>query len=195
MHRFVWDLAWGGGESADEDSGYGAPRGPRAVPGSYEIRLTVDGKTLTQTLVVAMDPRSHATVQELEEQLKLSQKIFIEALHSRKIMAEANAVQKQLADLRPKLEGLAELQDSVTGAKAKIKEILMGNEKDSPPMGLEAANTRLASALRVVESSDRAIPAQAVEVYQGGSAAMKAAADQRSAFKATHLPQLNQQLK
>ena len=48
-HRFLWDLRWGssGASDAEEDSGFGAPRGPRVVPGTYQLKLTVDGNTLT----------------------------------------------------------------------------------------------------------------------------------------------------
>ena len=60
MHRFVWNLTWAssGGPSADEDSEYRNPSGPKAIPGIYQVRLTVDGKTQDQTLKIVMDPRS-----------------------------------------------------------------------------------------------------------------------------------------
>lgn len=195
MHRFVWNLSWRGEDSIDEDLDYGALPGPRAVPGKYEIRLTVDGKSLTQPLEVAMDPRSSATSQELEEQLKLGQRIFVEALASLKTVAAVNAVQATLTDLGPKLAGHADLEAGVTQAKAKIKEILSGNAKDSHAMGLEAASAGLTSVLRVVESSDRTIPAQAVEAFHDASAAMKTAADEWAASKTSQLSPLNEQLK
>jgi hypothetical protein len=157
--------------------------------------LTVDGKSLTQPLEVAMDPRSSATSQELEEQLKLGQRIFVEALASLKTVAAVNAVQATLTDLGPKLAGHADLEAGVTQAKAKIKEILSGNAKDSHAMGLEAASAGLTSVLRVVESSDRTIPAQAVEAFHDASAAMKTAADQWAASKTSQLSPLNEQLK
>src|SRR5208282_2835325 len=52
LHRFVWNLAWAssGGPTSDEDADYHVPRGPKAVPGSYQVRLTVDGKAQSQTL-------------------------------------------------------------------------------------------------------------------------------------------------
>ena len=195
MHRFVWDLRWGGGISIDDETDYGAPPGPRALPGNYQIRLTVDGKTLTQPLNVAMDPRASATPKELEDQLTLGHRIFVQALECRKIVAEANAVTKQLTALQSKLEGHADLQAAVQNAKTTLKEILSGNEKDPHAMGLDAANSALVSALRAVESSDRAIPAQVVEVFDEASTAMKAAADHWAAFKSTPLRELNEQLK
>src|SRR4029077_21200037 len=52
MHRFVWNLTWGssGGPSADEDAEMRNPSGPKAVPGIYHVRLTVDGKMQDQSL-------------------------------------------------------------------------------------------------------------------------------------------------
>jgi hypothetical protein len=34
-----------------------APHGPLALPGTYTVKLLVDGATYTQTLVVHNDPR------------------------------------------------------------------------------------------------------------------------------------------
>ena len=82
MHRFVWNLTWGssGGPTADEDAEYHNPSGPKAVPGIYQVRLTVDGKTQSQSLKVVMDPRSPATPEILAQQLQLGQQIFAKPL-------------------------------------------------------------------------------------------------------------------
>jgi photosystem II stability/assembly factor-like uncharacterized protein len=59
MHRWVWDLrgppaAGGRGRGAGGGRGRGAGL---AAPGSYTVRLTVDGKTYSQPLTVKADPR------------------------------------------------------------------------------------------------------------------------------------------
>ena len=194
IHRFVWNLAWRGGTDADtgEDE-YGAPRPPRAVPGTYEVRLTVDGKTLMQPLKVTLDPRSAATLQELEQQLKLGQQIFAETVHSRRVLAEVDSVQKQLSDLQPKLAEHAELKAAAADAATALQNILTYGDAPSA-MGLQTANSGLASALRVVESGDRAVPTQALELYREAGAAVKLKIGEWDQFKTTRLPQLNQQL-
>jgi photosystem II stability/assembly factor-like uncharacterized protein len=193
MHRFVWNLAWGS-ELADSggEEEYSALRGPRAEPGDYEIRLTVDGKTSTQPLHVTMDPRSTATVQDLEQQVKLGRQIFAEALESRKALSAIHSVQKQLSDLQAKLQQHADLKATADLVATELQAILTGAR--SGEMGLEKASGGLAAALRVVESSDRPVPAQAIEVDHESSAAMKVALAKWSDFKAKRLPQLNQQL-
>jgi hypothetical protein len=51
------------------------PAGPQALPGSYQVRLTVDGKTYTQPLKLTMDPRVKTTPQDLERQFALELKL------------------------------------------------------------------------------------------------------------------------
>ena len=62
MHRWVWDLRGtptGGGSGRGAGGGGGGfGRGGASVPhGTYTVRLTVDGKALTQPLIVRADPR------------------------------------------------------------------------------------------------------------------------------------------
>jgi hypothetical protein len=190
MHRFVWNLAWGTEvpDSGDEEE-FAAPRGPRAAPGDYEVRLTIDGKTFTQPLHITMDPRSTATPEDLAQQVKLGREIFTEAFDARKALLAIRKIQKQLSDLQPKLQQNADLKASVDVTSDELKTIISGTS--SHDMGLDKATTGLSAALRVVESSDRAVPAQAIDVYRESSAATKIALAKWNDFKSKRLPQLN----
>src|SRR5262249_22689475 len=69
MHRWVWDLRGtpppaasgrggrGAGGGGGGGGGGGRGRGGQALHGAFPVRLTVDGKTFTQPLVVRADPR------------------------------------------------------------------------------------------------------------------------------------------
>jgi hypothetical protein len=199
MHRFVWNLAWGssGGPSADEDAEMRNPRGPKAVPGIYRVRLTVDGKTQNQPLKVIMDPRSPATSEVLAQQLKLGRQIFGETVEARRALAEIASVQKQLAEVQQK-PGVpsSELRSALAEVESAIGKILTNKEdaaKRAP--GLQDAYADLASALRVVESGDRAVPSQAIGVYEESSQQVKARIVEWAQFKQARLAQLNQQLR
>ncbi len=102
-HRFVWDLRWNAsGDAIDDDENEAAPpKGPRVVPGTYTVRLTVDGQPLSQTLVVVMDPRSGATSEVLTEQERLGREIYAVTMQSRKAVSEAGSVKKQLEAVKP----------------------------------------------------------------------------------------------
>ena len=71
VHRAVWDLAWQGaatikGGKIDTGDPF---EGPRAVPGPYTVRLTVDGKTKNSPLRIVADPRGGVSPSELDAQL------------------------------------------------------------------------------------------------------------------------------
>lgn len=51
------------------------PRGPQALPGSYQVRLTADGKSYTQAFKLVMDPRVPASAQDLEKQFTLESRL------------------------------------------------------------------------------------------------------------------------
>ncbi len=200
MHRFVWNLAWGGegGPSVDEEAEYRNPSGPKAVPGVYQVRLTVDGRTQSQPLEVIMDPRSEATRDSLAQQLQLGEKIFAEVQEARRVLAEISLVQKQLADMQQKLgEQNPTVKAALAEAQAEIGRIVSNKEaaQNGQAGGLQEAFTGLTSALRAVESGDRGLPAQAIAVYDESSARIKARVAEWTAFKQTKLPVLNQELK
>jgi hypothetical protein len=197
-HRFVWDLTWGssGGPIADEEAEFRNPSGPKAIPGTYQIRLTVDGQAQTQSLQIAMDPRSSATPEVLQQQLQLANQIFAETMDAHRALAEINSVQKQIAGAQQKLgEANPELKSALAEAQSEIAKILTRNNDPERTPGLQDAYKDLASALRVVERGERAVPSQAVAVYKQSSEQVKAGIGEWGTFKQTRLPQLNQRLR
>jgi len=200
MHRFVWNLAWGNPEGNAAvplgDDEYRTLRSPRAMPGSYQVRLTIDGKTFSQPLKIVMDPRSSATGRDLEQQLHLGLEVFAETVRSLKVSSEVKAVQKQLTDLEPKLEGHGDLKAAVSQLENEIQKILVGSSDATPKTeGLEDASSGLTSALAVVESSDRPVPSQAIAVYHQSEEALKLRVADWNHVKTNWLPQLNQHLR
>ncbi|HEV7220818.1 MAG: hypothetical protein ACHP8A_00135 [Terriglobales bacterium] len=200
MHRFVWDLKWksSGGPVADEDAWFNNPSGPKVAPGTYQVRLTVDGQVKNQALQVTMDPRSSATGEDLAQQQELGRKIFAETIEPREALAEIDSVKKQLAEIEAKLgPENQQIKSEVAGAQSAMDGLL--TNKDAPleeqNLGLQIAYRRLASALLVVEASDRAIPPQAIALYKEASPQVKAGIAEWKKFKQTRLALLNQQLR
>ena len=84
MHRFVWDLHYPPLPRSAPSYPIAAvpfdtppsPTSPWVLPGTYTVRLTVDGKTSTQPLTVAMDPRVKTPRAGLEEQFRLSMQVY-----------------------------------------------------------------------------------------------------------------------
>jgi photosystem II stability/assembly factor-like uncharacterized protein len=199
MHRFVWNLTWrsSGGPSADEESEYRNPSGPKAVPGTYQVRLTVNGETQNQPLQLIMDPRSPATSETLQKQLELAQQIYAETREARRVLAEIGSVQKKLANGQQQLgEQNPGLKSALVEAQGEIEKILAtGPNAAGQAAGLQDAYTGAASALRAVESGDRAVPSQAIALYHESHEQIKARIAEWTSFKQSKLPQLNQKLR
>jgi hypothetical protein len=84
MHRFIWDIRYSAPPVAQPEysmstvAGLDVPRqpaGPQALPGRYQVRLSVDGKTYTQPFKLIMDPRVKTSAQDLEKQFALEFKL------------------------------------------------------------------------------------------------------------------------
>jgi len=198
MHRFVWNLRWrsSGAPEDDEESGSTIPPGPEVIPGTYQVKLTVDGKAYTQPLQVIMDPRSPATAQVLAEQLQLGKRIFDEVLKAHVVLAQIASVQKQLATLQPKVDQKSSLKKELAEARENAEQILKHKETPtSEGTGLDDAYLGLTSALRVVESGDRLAPSQALELYKESKQQTAAGVREWDEFKQGKLAALNQQLK
>ena len=192
-HRFIWNLAWGtsGTEESDEpdDGEGGIPRGPKVAPGTYSLQMNVDGTALpAEGLTVTMDPRVKATTLELQQNFGTTYKIFSASLEARRALAEIGSVKEQLAK-----ESLSNLQIDHQ-RKALLASINVITAGTGATLGLDQANSEITSALNVTESSDRAIPSQAMQVYAEGSTASALRIREWAALKQGALVQFNQQL-
>ena len=90
MHRYVWDL------TLDGEGGRG--RGPTAVPGHYQARLTVGDWSRTQPLEVVLDPRLVAdgvTPAALAQQLELTLQVRDAMAEATQALTAVRAAQKQ----------------------------------------------------------------------------------------------------
>jgi hypothetical protein len=100
-------------------------------------------------------------------------------------------MQQKLGEQNPTVKG------ALAEAQAEVGRILTNKETAHNELGggLQEAFTGLTSALRAVESGDRAVPSQVIAVYNESSARIKVRMAEWTAFKQTKLPLLNQKLK
>jgi len=83
MHRFVWDLRLPPPPAREHEYPISAiagdtprePLGPLVPPGTYTVKLTVDGTAFTRTLTVKMDPRVAMSPADLAAQFALLKRV------------------------------------------------------------------------------------------------------------------------
>jgi hypothetical protein len=143
MHRFTWDVHYqplpGGGGGRGGGGGLPiaavpfdtvpAPTTPWAPPGDYTVKLTVNGKTLSQPLTVKPDPRVKTPALVMQQIYTLSTAAYREAASAQAAAAQAQDLHARLTevqsgvaakggDLAAALTALIKKVDEVAGAAA-----------------------------------------------------------------------------
>ncbi|MFL6540068.1 MAG: hypothetical protein ACJ8HU_04850, partial [Chthoniobacterales bacterium] len=136
MNRFAWDLRY---EDPVQTPGafYGGegPRGPKVLPGDYQLKLTVAGKTQTAPLHIVMDPRVQATPDALQAQFDLGMQTRerISALHTaineiRDIKSQIHELHKKFGDnaqVKPALEKADDLDKQMSAVEGQLIQVNM----------------------------------------------------------------------
>jgi len=180
MHRFVWDLHAAPPAALQHEYPISAirgdtprePRGPWVLPGSYTVRLSVDGVTLTQRLAVRMDPRVRPGPGALEQQFALAERLVRAMDRDAAALERVHALQARLKSVRERAAaGRAGGLDSLDARAAALASGAGrpvprpgGGERDAD--NLTRLNADLVAAYSVVEGAD-AVPTAAVRAVVG----------------------------
>ncbi len=130
MHRWVWDLHYTAPDSMRHDYPIAAiahdtpryPLGPNAVPGTYTVRLSVDGETSTAPLTVKMDPRVKTPSAGLQKKFETEAHLASIMSDSTQALHQGGSIRSQLAKLTA--QGNAQVKASAAEFEKKINALL-----------------------------------------------------------------------
>ena len=205
-HRFIWDLRYpvpdtlyhGYSMAAVAGDTPREPRGPLVVPGSYELRLIVDGKTYRQPLEVKEDPRVSTSAADLQRQLQLELRLTDALSKDMAAYKSISAVRKQLDTMQKQAAqkpGSAGLAASVAGLDAKLAALAGTSPIPGAATTLASMNGSLASLLNTVESADAAPTAQASAFFQQTEPSLQQLLDSWKKIQQQDVPELNHLLR
>ena len=205
LNRFVWDMRY---TEATRFPGMilwaGETRGPRVVPGNYQVKLTVDGKTLTETFTVKPDPRLSTTPADYAKQLDLALKIRDKLTETHNAIIKIRDVRKQIDDLLKRMKeqpNLKVINDAATGLNKNltaIEEALYQtkNQSSQDPLNFPIRlNNKLAALGGVVARAEYAPTEQSFAVYQELSNQIDAQLQKLSQVLKTEVPAFNELVK
>jgi photosystem II stability/assembly factor-like uncharacterized protein len=135
MHRWVWDLRYSTPTATNYEYPISAvphdtprtPQGPLALPGTYEVRLTVNGKVMTASLTVKMDPRVKATMTDLEALSHLEQKLGGQLNSTAEAALEAHSAREQMEKLEK--DATPAMKESLEQRDKELTALLNGGDK------------------------------------------------------------------
>ncbi len=171
LNQFTWDLRHPGATVFKGIIMWSArpQMGPMAVPGTYQVRITASGQTITQPLEVKMDPRVQGvTNADLEAQFKLASMI-------RDQTTKANIAVVRIREIREKIKtaGQTSKQKKALAQMAAIEEQLyqVKNQSSQDPLNFPIRlNNKMASLQRIVEGGEAKPTDDSYKVFEELSA-------------------------
>lgn len=169
-HRFFWDLHYTPAPGVAVEYPIAAtphdtppsPSSPWVMPGTYTVRLTIDGSASTVPLTVNLDPRVHTAATGLARQFALSKQVYDE-------LAATNGALATLTGLLPKKVPAAGKGSSttLTSEFERNAAALAGEETDTPsgnaqPATLRSLARNLGKLLDLLQEADVAPTSQLV---------------------------------
>ncbi len=191
-NRYVWDLHYAPPPS--ERSGYnmaaivdqgteGEPQGPLVLPGTYDVKLIVDGQTFSRSLEVKMDPRVHISQNALEDQLSLALEVWNATAEQHTIKSEVQSAVHQGETVQREAKGNPSLEKEIQSLQDKLTVVLrsLGGEFS----GLEST----------IMSADREPTQQMWDAYKHFGEELGKARSEWQHLKSSDLDAVNRHLK
>jgi len=202
LQRFVWNLRlegatvipgavhWGGNPNT----------GPMAMPGIYQVKFTVGGKSQAVPLEIKMDPRVTTSQADLQKQFDLLEQIRLKVTEVHDTVIQIRDLRTQLAALKKRLAGskaaaaVTSAADAIEKKMAPIEEQLIQVKARSTQDLLNfpvMLNDKLLGLASDVDTADRAPTEQAYAVFKMLSGEADAQLAKWKTIVAKDLPALN----
>ena len=211
MHRFVWDMHYAPPESLTHEYPISAivhntpryPLGAWALPGTYSVQLTVNGKKLPLVmLLVKMDPRITASPEALRKQFEMETGAVEGMNESFESLALVQSVRAQLKELTAKAGNnpialaIAALDKQVAELEGAAQSSFFGVAPGAKqPENFSTLNQHFGSILAVADSADAAPTTQATAVFKELEDALNQLNARWTKIRQQDIPSLNSELK
>jgi photosystem II stability/assembly factor-like uncharacterized protein len=201
LHMQEWDMHYASATTFPGMILWGATTsGPMALPGNYTARLTVDGKTLTQPVVLKLNPlEENVTLAGLREQFELGMRIRDKVSEANEAVIRIRDMKKQTADRLTKSSdpALTALADTFTRHLSDVEEAIyqVRNRSGQDPLNFPIKiNNRLATLLRTVTRGDGEPIGAAEPIFNDLSAELEVETNRLAKVIAQELVRLNAML-
>lgn len=177
MNRFVWNMRYPDAKKVPNAVMWGGTHiGPKAVPGQYKVKMTVDGKSQTQTFNILKDPRVSTTQSDFQDQFDLlmdirnrTTEINEKILTIRSIKDQINTLTSLMKESGFKNENLTkagkELVKSLSTIEEELIQVKSKSRQDPLNYPIKLDN-KIAALVRVVSSVDARPTAQSYDVLE-----------------------------
>ena len=175
-------------------------RGPWAPPGTYTVRLSVDGHTQQRTVVVRKDPRlSDVSEADLQAQFDLASQVRDRTSAANEAVVRIRGLKKQIGEKAGALKDVEtrRLAETLSKSLSAIEEAIYQVKNQSPKDPLNfpiRLNNRIAALQRVIEEADARPTQQSYLVFKELSSELDGHLAKLNQAIETQVPALNRRL-
>ena len=176
MNRFIWNMRYADAEGFEGLIMWaGSLTGPKAMPGTYKARLTVNGKVSETEFEIVKDPRTSGTVSDIKDQFDFSIAVRDKLTDTHKAIKKIRAAREQINRVTEPMKGkedmkeVTELAKSILDDMKKIEEALYQtkNRSGQDPLNYPVRlNNKLAALGGEVDGGDYKPTNQVKEVHK-----------------------------
>ncbi|MFN7261657.1 MAG: VPS10 domain-containing protein [Cyclobacteriaceae bacterium] len=176
MNRQVWNMRYADAEGFDGLIMWAASlTGPKAMPGMYKARLTVNGKAVETEFEILKDPRTSGTLADIKAQFDFSIAVRDKLSETNKAVKKIRTAREQINRVIEPMKGKEEMKDVNEMAKSilddmkKIEETLYQtkNKSGQDPLNYPVRlNNKLGALGSEVDGSDFRPTEQVKAVYK-----------------------------
>lgn len=176
MNRFVWNMRYPDAEGFDGLILWaGGLTGPRAVPGTYKAKLTVNGKSQETDFELLKDPRTSGSASDIQEQFTFLMAVRDKLTETHQAIKKIRTAREQINKVTEPMRGKAEMKEITDLSKSmlddmkKIEEALYQtkNRSGQDPLNFPVRlNNKLAALTSEASASDFRPNEQTKAVYK-----------------------------
>ena len=201
FNRVTWNLEYAGPTTFPGMVLWGATTsGPIALPGNYDVRLTVDGQSQTQPLIVRKHPWHAVSDEDLIEQFDLAIQIRDKVSEANNAVIQIRKIKDQIKDRLSKSQDAQlkaagdRLTANLSAIEAEIYQVR--NQSNQDPLNFPIKiNNRLASLLGVVTRGEGKPIAAAYPIFKDLTAELNVQTDRLQQVLASDLATFNTEAK
>ncbi|MEM1321239.1 MAG: glycosyl hydrolase [Bacteroidota bacterium] len=203
-NRFVWNMTY---PEAKKFKGmilwWGSLNGPKARPGDYQVKLTVDGEETIVPFSILKDPRTPATPADFQKQFDFVRSNHAKLSEAHQAIIDIRDIREQLKNYRQRLKGkdtmkpLLDAASAIDSSMTTIEETLYQTQNRSPqdPLNFPIRLTNKLAHLNSLTQGDFPPTDQAVAVQQELTAAIDMQLAAFRKIKEEELPKFNRMVK
>jgi hypothetical protein len=178
LNRFLWDLRYQGASHVPDYYLFeyrDGSRGPMAMPGKYQVRLTVDGKSQTVPMELKLDPRVKVSQADLQKEFDLLiqirdqlSRVYDTVNQVEDVRLQVNGLKKRLPDnpnTKPVVTSASALDQKLASLRDDLIQVKIKANEDSLAYPQKVDSKLAFLALAVGDGSDSAPTEAAYRIF------------------------------